>query len=312
MDDRSQSEMSRLLRITRNRVAFWLALLLTLAGLALFLFCFNWLLPSLGDGLNEAARIGLGLLFGLVPAALWLGFFYQLDYREPEPKRLVVHVFLFGALLTAALYQPVLSSLFTLEDWLYEHWWTRLFGGVLVVGFFEQGLVYLAVRYAIFTHPEFDERVDGVIYAIAAGLGLATVLNFRYVVKHGGVDLDIGSIRMVVNALAFASFAGVQGYFLGQARFEKTPIYYLPSGVALAAIGNGFFFFLLERVASGGLSASPWRDLLLATLVAIVTLAVVFWLIARANEETLRLAQHMLASTTPVSTIPPVVNQEGA
>jgi hypothetical protein len=103
---------------------------------------------------------------------------------------------------------------------------------------------------------------------------------------------------MVVNALAFASFAGVQGYFLGQARFEKTPIYYVPSGVALAAFGNGLFFFLLERVSGGGLSASPWRDLLLATVIAILTLALVFWLIARANEETLRLAQQGLASTT--------------
>jgi RsiW-degrading membrane proteinase PrsW (M82 family) len=103
----------------------------------------------------------------------------------------------------------------------------------------------------MFDHPEFDERVDGVIYAIAAGLGLATILNFEYVYSRNGVDLDIGSIRMVINTLAHASFAGVMGYFLGQARFEKTPVYYLPAGLTLAAVLNGLFFFLLDRTISG-------------------------------------------------------------
>jgi RsiW-degrading membrane proteinase PrsW (M82 family) len=230
----------------------------------------------------------------LVPAAIWLFFFYRLDRLEPEPKQMVVGVFLLAALVTAALHDPLIDGLFTVRDWLYQTWWGHLLGGILIVGFVEQFLIYATVRYVMFNHPEFDERVDGVIYSVAAGLGLATVLNFQYVVASNGVDLDIGSIRMVVNALAYAGFAGIMGYFMGQARFEKVPVYYMPAGLTIAAVINGLFFFLLNRTFGGGLTYNPWADLVFAALVTAVALAVVFWLIERANEETLRIAHQQV------------------
>jgi RsiW-degrading membrane proteinase PrsW (M82 family) len=289
-------ELSRLSRVARNRSALWVALVMSLIGLIAFVVLFNVLLPSLGEDLGDAALIGFGLFFSVAPAGLWLGFFYRLDRYEPEPKRMVLGVYVLGALVTAALHQPVLEGVFSADSWLYDQWWTRLLGGILVVGVLEQFLVYLVVRFSIFGHPEFDQRVDGVIYAMAAGLGVATVLNFQYVIERGGVDLDIGSIRMVVNALAFASFAGVQGYFIGQARFESTPVYYLPGGLAIAAVLNGLFFFVIDQGATS-LRYSLWLDLLLAGVIAVFTLAVVFWLIARDNEETLRVARQRAGAT---------------
>ncbi|RIK44289.1 MAG: hypothetical protein DCC55_02970 [Chloroflexi bacterium] len=277
-----------------------------MVGLAAFILLFN-LVPDVGEEASPATLIGLGLVMSVAPALLWLGFFYRLDRLAPEPKRLVVNVFLLGALVTAALHGPVLHGLFQVDSWLYDRWWLRLLGGVLVVGFWEQFLIYLVVRFGIYTHPEFDERVDGVIYGMAAGVGMATVFNFSYVLTRGGVDLDIGSIRIVVNALAFGTFAGVQGYFMGQARFESTPVYYLPAGLSLAALLNGLFFFVIERVGGGALSDQPWRDLIFAAVVAGFTLGVVFWLVARATEETLRIAR--LDAGTGEN---PVEEQEGA
>jgi protease PrsW len=305
----SAGELHRLERIARNRVSLWVALLLSLIGLIAFVVLLN-LLPDLGEGINETTLIVLGLVLSLVPAGLWLGFFYRLDRLEPEPKQMVLGVFVLGALIAAALHRPVLHGLFGVEGWLYDFWWARLLGGILIVGFFEQLLIYLTVRFGVFTHPEFDERVDGVIYSMAAGLGLATVLNFWYVVEHGGVDLDIGSVRIVVNALAFASFAGVQGYFLGQARFETTPLYYLPAGLSLAAILNGLFFFILERAGGSGLTDNSWVDITLATLVAVVTVGIVFWLVARANEETLRIAQQGTTVPAAAPVLDPIPSQQ--
>jgi len=284
-------EMSRLERVANHRLSFWTGIFLALLGLLLFVIIFNVVFPTIGDNLSEGGLILLGLIFSVVPAGLWLAFFYRLDRQEPEPVGMVFNLFFVGMLLTAALYQPVLQGIFDIDRWLYSRWWTQLLGSILVVGFFDQFLVYITVRYGVFHHPEFDERMDGIIYAIAAGLGFATVLNFIYVIKHGGVDLDIGSMRMVVNALAHASFAGVLGYFIGQTRFEKTPIYYLPLGLTIAAAMDGLFFFILERSSAGRLHFNPWTDLIFATVVAVITLFVVFWLVARDNEETLRLAR---------------------
>ena len=283
-------EANRLERLTRNRGGLWESIALELLGLLLFVGIFNFVLPSLGDVFGSTGRIVLGAIFSLVPAAIWLVFFYRLDRREPEPKQMVINVFVLGMLFMAAIYQPVLKGVFGIDEWLYQSAASRFFGGILVVGFIEQAIVYLAVRFGVFENIEFDERVDGVIYAVAAGLGVATVVNFVYVAERGGVDLDIGSIRMVVNALAYGSLAGVLGYFIGQAKFEVTPIWYMPAGLTIAAFLHGIFFGILGRT-SRGLNVHPWGDLWIAAFLSVLLLILVFWLVGRANEETLRLAR---------------------
>lgn len=283
-------------RVAQDRRGLWVASMLELLGLVLFVGLFNFLLPNLGQRLDGLPLILLGLAMSLVPAALWMLFFHRLDRLEPEPKGKIVHVFLLSALATGALVQPLLQHLFQVNEWLYASWATELFGGILVVGALQALTIYLVVRYGIYMDPEFDERVDGVIYATAAGLGLATVLNFEYVVAHGGVDLDVGSIRMVINALAYASFAGVLGYFLGQTRFEHTPPAYLPGGFALSAVLIGLFFFLEDRITSAGFQVNSWSGLVFALVVAGITLSLVFWLVQRANEETLRLLRDASAA----------------
>ena len=233
----------------------------------------------------------LGVILSVVPAAIWLAIFYRADRAEPEPKQLVITVYLAGLLVAVALNQLVLNVIFDVESWMFDFWWSQFFGEILIVGFLSMGAVYLVVRFLVFMQPEFDERMDGIIYAVAAGLGVATVSNFNYVLSHGGVDLDIGSIRMVVNTLGFASFAGVLGYFMGQARFEKTPLYYVPGGLVIAATLTGLYFFLLDRVGGSGMSSSAWRDLILAAVVAVASTAAVGWLVQRSNAETRRLSR---------------------
>jgi RsiW-degrading membrane proteinase PrsW (M82 family) len=275
--------------IAHNRRGFWRASLLELGGLLVFVALFN-LISGIGRGLDTPGLTFLGLLMSLVPAVLWLMFFHRLDRLEPEPKTKLLTIFFLSALVTAAIAYPLLENFFEIDGWLYNSFATQLFGGILLVGFVQEAVIYLVVRYGIYASPEFDERVDGVIYAVAAGLGLATVINFFYVIEHGGVDLGIGSVRIVVTALAHASIAGVLGYFMGQARFERTPGYYLPAGLALAAVLNGIFFLLEDRVTDSGLTVNPWNGLILATILAVVTMGIVFWLVNRANEETLRVA----------------------
>lgn len=275
--------------VAYNRRGFWMASLMELGGLLIFVAFFN-LISGIGRNMGSSGLIFLGVLMSLVPAVLWLLFFHRLDRLEPEPKTKLFTIFGLSALVMAAIAYPLLESFFQIDRWIYNSWWTQLMGGILLVGFIQEAVVYFVVRYGIYGTPEFDERVDGVIYGIAAGLGVATVINFHYVIEHGGVDLGIGSLRIVVNALAHASFAGVLGYFLGQARFERTPSYYVPAGVALAAALNGIFFLLEDRVTDAGLTVNPWNGLILATIVAVATLGVVFWLVNRANEETLRVA----------------------
>ena len=272
------------------RPSFLRSVWFELLGLLLFVAIFN-LFPGIGRALDDGGLILLGSMLALTPAVLWLAFFYRMDRAEPEPKRLVIGVYLAGGLLAAALHLPIFGYLFAVDSWLPQYWWSQLLGGILVVGMVAMAIVYAAVRVVVFDNPEFDERLDGIIYAVAAGLGVATVNNFAYVLQHGGVNLDVGSIRMVTNTLGYASAAAILGYFLGQARFEKVPLYYLPAGVLLGALLTGLYFFILDRAGASSLTGDAWRDLLLGIFLALVTMAAVGWLVRRSNEETLRVSR---------------------
>jgi protease PrsW len=244
-------------------------------------------LPSM---LSGGSLLVAGIILAIVPAVIWLAFFYQQDRLEPEPKTYVLGVFVLGALVASAVGIPLLRDVFRINDWLYTNPVSHILGSILVVGFTQEFLKFAAVRFSVYQSAEFDERMDGIVYATAVALGYATMLNFNYVVSRGGVDLGVGVIRITVTALAHASITGVLGYFMGQAKFEHTPPYYLPAGLVLAAVLNGVFFWAQDLVTVRGLTINPFYGLILAVAVAIALLGLVFWLIQRAEVETISLA----------------------
>jgi RsiW-degrading membrane proteinase PrsW (M82 family) len=232
-----------------------------------------------------------GIFLAVVPAAIWLVFFYNQDRLEPEPKHFVLGVFGLGALLAAAVGVPLVENVYRVSHWLYADTVTTILGGILVVGFTQEFLKYAAVRYSIYHSEEFDEPTDGVIYATAAGLGYATVLNIQFVVSNGGVDLGTGVIRIAVVALAQAAFSGITGYFLGRAKFESEQIWWMPLGITLAAVANGLFNWLRGRVVQGSVSitgapVNPWLGLAFAAIVALAVTGVVLWLVRRGIRST--------------------------
>jgi RsiW-degrading membrane proteinase PrsW (M82 family) len=271
---------------TRERPHTWRTSILLVVGLLVFVGIVYAL-----DLLFKPAWIGTdlilaGVLLALIPALIWMVFFYIQDRLEPEPKGYILGVFLLGAILAAAVGIPLVDTFFRVSNWIYTDTAATILGSILVVGFVQEFLKFAAVRYTIYQSAEFDEATDGVIYATAAGLGYATVLNIQFVIANGGVALGSSVIRMVVVALAQASFAGITGYFLGRAKFEKKAWWWMPAGLTLAAVVNGLFNWLRGLLVQRGFSltsatSNPWLGLVLAAVVAIITLGMILWLIRR-------------------------------
>ncbi|MCB0036518.1 MAG: PrsW family intramembrane metalloprotease [Anaerolineales bacterium] len=247
------------------------ASVVALVVFVILIFLFEWVFaPSF----TQLTLILTGIIMSLVPAAIWLGFFYRRDRLEPEPKHMILQIFVLGGLVASAIGIPVLNNLFDVPNWLNATPVTKFFGGILVVGFLQEYLKYAVVRFSIFDSAEFDEPVDGVIYATAAGVGYATMLNIYFVFESGGAELGLAAIRIVVTALAHASFAGIMGYFIGQEKFLDKPLWWMPAGIAAAATANGFFFYLRGELAQGSGNmvsggANQWVGLLLAIVLTV-------------------------------------------
>jgi len=279
-------------KVTRDRGSVWRSGVLTIVAVVIFAAVVAPIVGLTKPTMEGTVLVLAGVVLALVPAVLWLVFFYLQDRLEPEPKPVVIGISVLGALFASAVGIPVVRDVFRVQDWLDYGPLFNLLGSILVIGFVQEFVKYSVVRYSVYLLPEFDERMDGILYGTAAGLGYATMLNIHYVVDSGGVSLGIGVIRIVVTALAQASFAGITGYFLGRSKFEEEPVWWLPLGLTIAAVLNGLFTVVLGEVTRtgsvlAGRTLTPWYGLVLATIVAALTLAVLLYLIRRANRITL-------------------------
>jgi protease PrsW len=270
-------------KATRPRRRLWLPTAATVIGLLIVTLLAEFFFSRSKVTLHGTALFWWGIVLSLVPALAWMVVIYLQDRLEPEPIGNLLGIFGLGALLALTLGLPLVRQVFHVQTWLGRSGaLAQLLGSILIVGFTQEYLKYAAVRYTIYNGAEFDERVDGIIYGTAAGLGFATVLNIYYLLASDGAQMGVSIVRIVVTALAQASFSGVVGYFLGRAKFEVMGRWWLPAGVALAAMLNGVVTFLLGEVSSRGLAFTPTYGLVLVALVAVGTFVAVFWLIQRA------------------------------
>ena len=276
------------MNLARENKAAAAPLLVTVGAVVIFAAIMAVLFGMLDWKLEGIWQVMAGLFMAIVPALIWLFAFLQQDRLEPEPKRYVFGVFILGALLAQAIGQPLIRDLFGIQNWASGNALINILAAIFIAGFIQEFLKYAAVRYTVFYSGEFDERVDGIIYGAAAGLGYATMLNVQYIISNGGVDLGIGVMRVATTALAQASFAGVVGYFLGIAKFERKGPLWLPLGLTLAAVLNGIVSYVLGQVTRlGGFSFNPWYGLVVAVIIAGGTFYALFMLIRRLNAATL-------------------------
>ena len=272
--------------LIRTRKSILGSSVLTLVALSVFVGVAYGLDLLLKPSFSSEGLMVIGVVMALIPAMAWLFFFYQQDQREPEPKGLVAQVFILGGLLAMAIGIPLVEDVYHVSTWIFENIWVNLAGAILVIGLSQEFLKFAAVRFSVYSSAEFDERTDGIIYATAAGLGFATVLNIVFVVNSGGVNLGVGALRVTLTALAEASFAGITGYFLSRQKFDHPPVWWMPTGVFIAATLNGIFYTVYGTLSKATISSSgaymrPWVGLVLAIILSVSVTGLLSWFIRR-------------------------------
>jgi RsiW-degrading membrane proteinase PrsW (M82 family) len=170
---------------------------------------------------------------------------YLTDRFDREPVGLLFKVFCLGALsvVPAAIIEGVLSKL-------------NIFSGVfaiaytsfIVAGFTEEMIKRGVVMKFAITHPSFDEKLDGIIYAIFASLGFATVENVVYVVFRFATNPYVGLSRGIFSVPAHMMFAITMGYYLSLSKFciyPKLCKMYYRKALTVPMILHGIFDFIL-------------------------------------------------------------------
>jgi RsiW-degrading membrane proteinase PrsW (M82 family) len=204
------------------------------------------------------------------PAIFWLWYFYRRDRYEPEPKLLIVRTFLLGMLITIPV--AFIEGFLPISD---------LVLAILAAPVIEELAKYLVVKRTVFRTLEFDEPIDGVIYAAAAALGFATLENIGYILTaylSSPVEevLFVYVLRALLSVPGHALFSSMWGYGLGRAKFDPSRgRMYILAGLILAIILHAIFNFLLY--------SSPILALGVFALVPLI-----WWFVFRIMEDALR------------------------
>jgi RsiW-degrading membrane proteinase PrsW (M82 family) len=182
--------------------------------------------------------LALAIAPGLV---ISLYIFYK-DTYNAEPTRYLLISFILGAMMVipAGLIEQTVTPFFS------DRISSIAAYSYLGVGFTEEFLKFLVLRYYAFNKKSFDEPLDGIVYSVIAGMGFATLENIMYVTSMG---LSTALLRMVLSVPAHATFAVLMGYHAGKAKFSSSGRFlHLLCGLCLAVFFHGTFdFFLFLR-----------------------------------------------------------------
>lgn len=170
---------------------------------------------------------------------------YFTDRYDKEPLTLLIKVFVLGALsvIPTAFVEKFLLN-FNVFSGLLSAAFTAFIVAGLTEEFFKRGVVLLTA----FKSRAFDEKLDGIVYAIFSALGFATIENIMYVVFRFSTNPHIGLYRGVFSVPAHMLFAVTMGYYLSLAKFaddEKNRKKYLRKSWFVPAALHGIFNFIL-------------------------------------------------------------------
>ncbi len=156
----------------------------------------------------------LALALSAAPALVLLLWIYRRDKARPEPLGLVWKSSLYGflAVLPAAALELILIEFLGSIPGQAG----KFVQAFLVAGLVEEGVKLAFLRVYLFRRPEFDERMDGIVYAICVSLGFAFVENFIYGYRDTGLLVLRGFTAVPLHAIA----TGIMGYWLGRAKIE--------------------------------------------------------------------------------------------
>jgi len=178
------------------------------------------------------------LTAAIAPGVALLIYFYLKDRYDTEPFHLVLKVFLFGVMLVFPVMVLQRAFVHGLGDNPF------VFSFIISAGL-EEFLKWFLVYFIIYKHTSFDEPYDGIVYAVAASLGFATLENVFYAFLNSA---SISSLiyRALLPVSGHAMFGVIMGYHLGRAKFDpERRTRHLLYSLLLPIFWHGLFDYIL-------------------------------------------------------------------
>ena len=165
------------------------------------------------------------LLTALLPIAIFVYYIYHKDKKSPEPAGQLVKAFFYGILsipLSFCISVPLeLIGVYHADaTTILESIGTAFFGAAIPEEIAKFLMLWLLLR----KNPHFDEKMDGIVYAVCVSLGFAALENIMYLFYNEETYLSVGIARAIFAVPGHFCFGILMGYYYSLAKFyPKTP-----------------------------------------------------------------------------------------
>ncbi len=181
------------------------------------------------------------LLASLAPVFIILFYIYFRDKYEKEPIGLLVKAVIAGMLVVipvlfvGKILINIMPAMGKIGDAAYH--------AFVVAGTTEEVFKFLILYLLVWKSPSFNEKFDGIVYAVFVSLGFAAVENVLYVMEGG---LQTAMIRAITAVPAHALFGVTMGYYLGIAHmYDELRKTYLRKAILIPILLHGVYDFIL-------------------------------------------------------------------
>ncbi|HEY6180143.1 MAG TPA: PrsW family intramembrane metalloprotease [Kofleriaceae bacterium] len=183
-------------------------------------------------------------LSGAIPALIALWLVDRLDAKRPEPRSTRWLVVLVGMLsvIPALVLELVLSAVTAGRIEPQMTYQGSSFQAFVVAAGVEEACKIAMVYWVVWRRPEFDERLDGIVYASRGGLGFALVENVLYLLNQHSLQgqIVVWVERALLAVPGHAMWSGMIGAMAARRRFDGTGLG-LIGGYLLAVAFHGAY-----------------------------------------------------------------------
>ncbi len=190
------------------------------------------------------------LLLSILPSIVLFIVVWKCDRYEKEPPKLLLKLFLLGALTTiSASIIEILFANVILAGMNHRSILYALIENFLIVALAEEAGKYLVLKKVTWKHPAFNYTFDAVVYAVTVSLGFATLENMLYLLD-GSISTAI--TRAIFSIPGHVIDAIYMGYYYGFARIadayneDRLKKKYFRQAFWVPVLIHGFYDFCLS------------------------------------------------------------------
>ena len=162
------------------------------------------------------------IALAVLPALILLFYTNQQDKMQRDPVKMIVKGVFWGCLSVFCSFFISVPSmhlgLFTDEiNTFWDAFRTAFFGAAIPEETAKLFCLWMFLR----KNPYFDERMDGIVYAVCVGMGFAAFENIEYLVAAGTDWVTTGIGRSLTAIPGHFGFAVLMGYYFSLNHFDK-------------------------------------------------------------------------------------------